>query len=500
MARSGFRHGRQAGLHSRWALVLCFLFVFTSAETRAQVAEGLLEGPNALPAIEASQPDSLYDAYQVYALPVRYAFQGGHESLRRLILDRLTAVIDQAITLGELRSHPDSALGRASSRLLDPKRSGPDSRRILPTTVASHKERGAGAGAPPIIDEPGVSTFQFMHLLSMTARYANSYAPSSQEQADRERDQVDRIVQFLVDDWILAYWKDVDSWHYTGAYPNIRERLESRLHPSAWWPMRFFSGVNDEDLHFLATAADVQAILAHPRAVRGVVLTDARRDVLRDASAMTLALLRAKIPDGEGFVFGAGDWYDHPDFIWAGCTSETVPVVPCPRRDVSEDISHAGRWPLWLESFRAGMERTEDQAYIQQLQKRLAYQVANRVVGWDGRGRPFMRNFLDGGDGWYRVGYHGSNFGYGPSSPGGSVYFGSWFVLASQDAQMATFSDRLCSLMLSTDVDDIAFRTQHYGGHKMAPDNKRGIGELDIGGAGSTMATSCRIARELKYF
>lgn len=483
------------------SLLLAFCLSAALAGTaNAQFSEEVLRGIKNLPVIDITNPASLYDTHQVYALPLRIAFQGGNQQARRIIFDRLETVVDGTIPLGKLRAVPAGATARPSARLLDSARSGPATRRILPTRVSWLKAQDPAATPIAIIDEPGIATFQFMHLLSTAARLAARFPPPSVDELMRERVQLAKMVGFLLDDWVLPYWSSVEAWHYAGPFPNIRLRFESRFQPDPNWPKRYYSGVTDEELHFLATAADLRALAMSNVSQMPIEFSPAQRATLDAIHVVAMRLLRMKISDGPGFVFGPGDWWDHGESAWAGCESETLPPVPCPKETVSEDTAHGARWPLWLDSLAAGTgSGTADHHYIERLGVKLAWQIVNRVLDWEG-GWPRMRNYLDGTNGWYRVGYHSQNFGYGPYALGGAVYYGSWFLLGQEQFDIRRFSNALCGLMESMRPDDVVFRTKYYGGHENVPNNDRGHGEKDIGGKGSVMAASCHMARALGYF
>ena len=291
----------------------------------------------------------------------------------------------------------------------------------------------------------------------------------------------------------------MEAWHYAGPFRNIRLRFESRFQPDPAWPKRYYAGVTDEELHFLATTADLRALMSGKVSGTALEFSSLQRQTLEEVHALAIRLLQIKIPDGEGFVFGPGDWSDHPQNAWAGCISQTVPMAPCPLETVSEDTGHSARWPLWLDSFAAGSTQgTSAHHYVGRLKARLAWQLLNRVVDWD-KGRPLMRNYLDGTNGWYRVGYYSPKFGYGPYAAAGAVYYGSWFLLAAERPEVRQFSKALCQLMQSTEPEDVVFRTHYYGAHETFPKNDRGLGETDIGGQGSAMVASCRIAKDLGF-
>ena len=111
-----------------------------------------------------------------------------------------------------------------------------------------------------------------------------------------------------------------------------------------------------------------------------------------------------------------GDFDDHRDMAYALYTGATfpTPVQKQPSQGGSRDVSHYYRIPILFRSLYDNRKatgnpfpQTQD---IQLLVNQYLYRVFNGNFD-----KPLFKNFFDGNDGWYRVGYHGKTFGYPPS-------------------------------------------------------------------------------------
>ena len=118
----------------------------------------------------------------------------------------------------------------------------------------------------------------------------------------------------------------------------------------------------------------------------------------------------------QGLNFDAGAWSDHADYAYAGYVGDSYPGSEDKRavEHVGWDISHARRFVDVFDTLydnRAVTGQTfPDDVVMKGLADQLAYGVFNRDFD-----RPLFTNFMDGTNGWYRVGYAmRKDFGYAP--------------------------------------------------------------------------------------
>ena len=81
---------------------------------------------------------------------------------------------------------------------------------------------------------------------------------------------------------------------------------------------------------------------------------------------------------------------------------------------------------------------------------------------WNGdRRRPLFRNFMDGSNGWYRVGYEGrAASGYRPWALSGVITSGGYGFLALESEAMRVRLGELYAMVSSTEKETVAFRRE----------------------------------------
>lgn len=340
---------------------------------------------------------------------------------------------------------------------------------------------------------------QYVYLLSTILREAalHPVARGGPEASDVQR-AMQSLFQFLLEDKVRFYWLEMPAWHWSGPFANMRERVSVKLadrDPRVRRPM-WFGAMIDHELHLFGVAADLRAALrADPSLAATLAPGDARMldEIWRD----TLLMLHTRVTsrDGQGFLIDYGRWTSNPSYAYAGCETRTPqPSAPCAIDSVATDASHARRWPWWLRSMRDALASgTPEATAIERYQRRLAHQLASVVLYTDSTGRPLLRNYMDGRDGWYRLKESPAHpSGNGPSSMSGAMRYGSWALLAPLEPRIAAAQRRFCAVLASTDPADIAFRTRFYGSPSTRP-GMAGLGETDLYGAGSFYTLTCRI-------
>jgi len=182
----------------------------------------------------------------------------------------------------------------------------------------------------------------------------------------------------------------------------------------------YFRAFTDEDFFLFAIAADLRAYdRAHAYS---------SDPVLEEIGAMTrIVCNRAFLPYEDKLYMQPGVWTDHPDYAYAGHESIYPGMLPVKLADVSPDISHQHRVPLWLRSFGDG--DPDAASYYADLRHRLAGAFFGACLEKSG---PFLRttNFLDGRNGVYRFGYATTNgSGYDAWQLSGTMTSGWWAFL-----------------------------------------------------------------------
>ncbi len=174
---------------------------------------------------------------------------------------------------------------------------------------------------------------------------------------------------------------------------------------------------------------------------------------------------------------GMFQYQDPADYAFSGYGAQSFPTSQdaAVQPSASWDISHSYRFPVFLRALYDNRKATGNsfpgENEIQLLTNQLVYK--NFQGNMD---KPLFNNFFDGGNGWYRVGYHGANFGYPPaqycnsnSSVGqyslpcltsGAVQ--GWGLVAFFNPDLAELEHSLSKLAWTTDATHQAFLKQYY--------------------------------------
>ena len=332
---------------------------------------------------------------------------------------------------------------------------------------------------------------QFGYLLSTLVRLAASDPAVWEDPAARADLQL--LATYLSRDFLAFYWTQAPAWHWVAAFPGgIRARTIARLEGGGDMERRqFFKAFLDYDLHILAAGADLRAAARE----RPQLFSGADLALFEDVHAIALRVLTVRMQSragGDDFAFDRGYWDDNPVAEYGGCRDRKLPIRKCPITGYTTDISHAQRWPAWLESFAASADNPGERQQVESWRRALAQRVASNVRYVDGR--LLLPNFLDGRDGWMLVtGSEGGRGAHPPSSmTGWAMRYGFYARLAPLDPRIADAQRGFCAIISSADPRDIAFRKANYGEPEANPANPIRPQMDEYGPAGS-YAHICRM-------
>lgn len=456
-----------------------------------------------LSAIQVRKADSLYDAQTSLILPLRASFDLGLDGVTSVFLEGLAHALDQTASLGHLRSKARSGSIRLDPFLWNPSRSGGDDRHFFPVEekFANRIFPAVEAFEQPVITEARLSQLQFCYLLSSAMKQV-AHRGECQHLSQVEARFLSRTFSFLLRSIAVPYWVDVEVGGWHRRFPNLKARISTFLNPSSYdvtlWKS-YCRAITDTDLFVVAIAADLLHVAdAFNNALGIEKIQPQEREVLLEIRDSALQIMEQGIQPGKGFLFQVGIWADYPDFLYAGCRGNELPVRPCPKKDVAEDSSHFHRWPWWLESFRDSWPSDHaNHRYYEGLLRRLAEQFVSKVVASRGNGLILLSNYMDGTNGWYRVGYRGRSWGNGPYTLSLTALYGSWYILGKYDSRIKGIRNSLCTMVRSTDPETIQFRIKYYGGRSSTNPYPNGWGDKDILGADSIYNLYCEMAERL---
>ncbi len=242
----------------------------------------------------------------------------------------------------------------------------------------------------------------------------------------------------------------------------------------------------DRDLWIIAAAAEL--LEAHRLAPELVSLgpEEARLHRMVTAGArllQTRTSIHHETRDFHGRTVGSlgyfeGDFDDYPDMAFAGYSSKDYPgsQPKRPARGGSWDVSHIQRLPVFLRSLWDARRATNLDFPDSTAMAQTVNQYVYRVFLGDYQ-LPQFKNFFDGSDGWYRVGYsQRTNWGYPPSQfcdgqdPGRPCLAGGaivgWGLLAFLNPDLEHIGPALVRLAASNTPDAVALRSRAYASGK----------------------------------
>jgi hypothetical protein len=380
------------------------------------------------------------------------------------------AYLKRFTTLGALRGKQSP---RTSTELLD--NQGPDTARTLGWVekTADHKER---------VRECTLCNSQFFHPAARLIRAISTLSGS--ERTPVMKQFISAYVPLIIRDHLFRLVYEA-RWNYWGARDLPKELINiwrAIIGATAPPKLSYQHAMLDRDLWLIATAAEVLGANANDPEL--VPLSPDESARLREIVGVGVQLFRKKrtlyldTRDFQGRVVRSasyfnGDFDDHADMAYAGYEGSGFPRPAEKRRPHggSWDISHFYRVPVFLRSLWDNRKAT-GLSFPQANDIRLVInQYVYRVFQGD-FDRPLFRNFFDGRDGWYRVGYHGPAFGYPPSRdcdmrdknrPCLTVagVFG-WGLLSFMHEDLAKLQFALMSLAARSDPATVAFRDRYY--------------------------------------
>lgn len=137
------------------------------------------------------------------------------------------------------------------------------------------------------------------------------------------------------------------------------------------------------------------------------------------------------------WIYEVGYWDAHPDNAYSGYLTNPTGKPKKPRKNITEDVSHYRRMPLWLFDFyRATEKMPKNHKYIRKLLKGLEVQFYDYVLVKPNDTLKYYltTNYMDGWNGYYRFNYvtQEKNTGYGPYQLSQTIYLGWWNFLGTR--------------------------------------------------------------------
>lgn len=170
----------------------------------------------------------------------------------------------------------------------------------------------------------------------------------------------------------------------------------------------------------------------------------------------------------EGTVFDAGAWDDHKDFSYTGYRGQDYPRpssqshLKHSAKNIGWDLSHASRFVHVFDSLFKAKDilglNFPTKEHLKKMSNQLVYATFNKDFK-----KPLFTNFMDGTNGWYRIGYSGrSGFGYGPWDMSYAVPTGGYGFWSIYNNDIQTVFVCLADMMKTNDPEIRRHVAEHY--------------------------------------
>ncbi|HEX8552988.1 MAG TPA: hypothetical protein VF681_15700 [Abditibacteriaceae bacterium] len=351
---------------------------------------------------------------------------------------------------------------------------GPDSTRTLPWSD--------GAGTKMRSRENILGNSQFFYPASRLMRLISTLPLNTRTSAEQR--YVALYAPLLIKEHLirLCYEAKWSYWNDKSLPPSLIDIWQTLAESRAPAKLSYQRAMLDSDLWLIATAAEVLGANANDAAL--VPLTPSEKSKLRRIVSVGTKLFQSKrelypnTRNRAGKVVGSasyfnGDFDDHPTMAHSFYEDSKLPRATQKKSKLgaSWDIGHFYRVPIFLRALYDNRVATGLEFPTVSDIRLVCNQMAFRVFRGDMK-RPLFNNFFDGSNGWYRVGYHGSGFGYPPaqfadmrisSRPSlapGAIY--GWGQVAFVSPDLTQIQQSLVQMAASSDPAVVEFRKRYY--------------------------------------
>ncbi len=290
-------------------------------------------------------------------------------------------------------------------------------------------------------DPQRLNILQLMYLYSQVLKNRTKFVSDF----DKNSDKLLKIYNFLLDEIVLRIWYNLPAWHWSGKFPNMHTRILAKLnHDQKVTKRNYYSAIIDEEGFTCSIGSDLLFIYNNFSEKLKMKNIHKKIKKLRAIISLCTEIIKSKTTFGKSnsdFHFAKGDWSDHPDYHYAGCEQKTYPQKKCIISEIEPDISHFSRFPWWIESLKDAFHPTNpNYQYFQNWLFAFANHFQKKLLHHK-NGLFLLSNYINGTNGWYRVGYHKEypQFGYGPFQLSTISALGSYYKLAKYNKKLCNY-------------------------------------------------------------
>lgn len=352
-------------------------------------------------------PATLYQLQDRLGLFLNFAFRTGNT---RFVDESLTLLLG-AIPFAPIRNTYTYDPGGAGARFTLP---------LVPARRMWVNDTGS---------ESLLHSSQFIYLLSRTVKEIAALPEAQRTSKMRQFvSSYAHIVRDHLSHWLFSQQGmfQVKGWGCAPGLFNHMAFLDKKARREFGTSKSYCNAVTDIDLWLIASTAEfLGAARLSPQAVPlSMAQWLSFSAYLKNAAPLVKARLtstKLRRPSGArvyGLIFDKGAWRDHATNAYSGYEQETFPDVhdAGSNANVTWDIGHSRRFVFVFDSLARNSQSPAERQSWEGVQEGLANQFAFGIFQGDVT-RPLFRNYFDGANGWYRVGYQNrAGFGYSPFS------------------------------------------------------------------------------------
>jgi len=292
------------------------------------------------------------------------------------------------------------------------------------------------------LDDTGLESIlvssQFLYLISDALNIIIKIEP--EQQTPEMQNMIDSYPEILLahyDRWIfnnlgpfqVRGWGCKVNGKYVKSGMNHLEFIEKKMnrHLGDLNSPSYCNSVTDTDMWIIAGATNLTAM--YQSNIKFTPITPEKYRRFAKYIRTGVELLKSRVTyrllqdwDGkpvQGANFDLGAWDDHPAYEYAGCKATIYPKhyidkkIKFKIKGVGWDLSHARRFVHVFDTLYENNKITglgfPDKIFMNRLSNQFLYGAFNGDFS-----KPLFTNFIDGTNGWYRVGYEKRiGFGYG---------------------------------------------------------------------------------------
>ncbi len=322
-----------------------------------------------------------------------------------------------------------------------------------------------------------LNTLQFLYLYSQNMKNnLNNNHFLNKETSNQYKEEY----LYLLNDILLPFWNTYPAWHWAKQFPSMNARLIAKINKEDADLLKhhYYTAFIDEDGFSCAMASDLLYINNAFKNDLSLELHESKIAALKDIRDKCSEYIKQKsILDNGNFHFGIGDWSDHPGYAHADCNKSIYPTEACIDKTIESDTSHFHRFPWWIRSIRDAYDINDlDYTYYVNWLKRFSIHFNENIL-LKKENIFLLTNYINGGNGWFRVGYHSEykEFGYGPSELSLISGLGSYYTLAEHDIEICNYIDASNVLFKSESTE-----YKHFYDEKYETSYSKFIKEVDI--------------------